>query len=103
MPFITLQQESAKDFSRPLPMHIGADGAVGQQDAHKGDPAFLIGFQRDRDAQTVDVLRVDFDANPEIAVGLYPVYVRSDGSIYVSLLAITSVGINEADFSTIAK
>lgn len=73
------------DVSKPLPypFHIDAEtGEVGRQDFWRGDPLRLLGFQNDADIQRVDVHFPDFAADPDVAVGKFPVFVRADGSIY---------------------
>lgn len=102
MTFITIQQHARPDLSRPWPLHIGTGGTVGQQGAYKGDPSHLIGFQEEEGTQSVSVLLPEFEANPEVAVGKYPVFVRSNGTLFVSTLPVADVSMNPADFDTIA-
>lgn len=67
----------------PYPYHIDAEGNVLRQDFWRGDPSRLIGFQEDRDVQQVDVLAGDwFKGEPEDVIGMYPVFVTSDGQMY---------------------
>lgn len=97
MSFITIQQVSAEDLSQPYPMHIKKHNEVAQQDFWKGDPASLMGFQDLKDVQRVSLFADDFQLAPERAIGKFPVFVRADGSLYASQLAVASVHRSELD------
>ena len=78
--------------SLPYPYHINPDtGDVARQDFWQGDPARLLGFQASRDVQRVSLWLSDFSTAPAKAVGMFPVFLRRDGSMYNLADPITSV------------
>ncbi|BDZ52771.1 hypothetical protein GCM10025867_50120 (plasmid) [Frondihabitans sucicola] len=103
MTFITFQQESDASGKRPWPMHIAEDGAVGNQRAYQGDPIALIGFQADVDVQHVDLLNKDFQADPQLAVGMYPVFQETGKGFYADIRKVVSATVVEQDFAAIAN
>jgi hypothetical protein len=70
----------------PKPYHVdAATGEVDRQDFWKGDPFSVMGFQKDRDVQTVDLLWEDAVKDLEQIVGLYPVLLdtsKGEGQMY---------------------
>lgn len=76
---------------RPFPYSIDADGKVLDQDFWKGDPAGLIGFQKDLDVQRVGLFFRDFTENPMAAIGMYPVFVEETGGLYCFTKPVESV------------
>jgi hypothetical protein len=82
-PDYLLQFRSRADLSLPWPVGILADGTVtsGRPDAYK-----LLGFQRFRHVQSLDVTLTVALETPSEAIGRYPVYSAEDGSgIFVVL------------------
>lgn len=80
----------------PYPYHVLPDGQIGRQDVWKGDPARLAGFQRDLGVNnlfinTVDLALADFLADPDQAVGMYPVFIDADGDMGTYTLPVDSV------------
>lgn len=76
----------------PYPYHIEPDGAVMRQDFWHGDPAYLVGFQRDGDEQIVNLHTRDWFEGPmEAAVGMFPVFTGSDGGMYSMKLPVKKV------------
>lgn len=71
----------------PYPFHIDADtgycicgrGTADLAEAPTGRPWRLLGFQRERDVQLVDLLFKDFIADPMHAIGMFPVFADLDG------------------------
>jgi hypothetical protein len=90
-PRVTIQPAMAPDMSVPLPFHIEPHGSVADQDFWKGDPAALVGFQQERDVKKVDLLCDAFLADPQRAVGMFPVFVPDDSHVYVLKLSVESV------------
>lgn len=92
---ITIQQELLEDGRLPYPFHIVSDGEdvgkVDNQDLWNGDPYRLAGFQLHPDFQEVNLQMADFLKTPQAAVGMYPVFIRKDGSMYGMTVAIKSV------------
>lgn len=80
----------------PYPWHIDAEtGDVGRQEFWKGTPARLIGFQDNADVQRVNLWLDDFAADPQKAVGKYPVFVKDNGDMYNTTVPITDVTDNK--------
>lgn len=78
--------------SLPYPYHISEDGAVERQDFWRGTPEVLIGFQKDVEVQTVDLWCSDwFEGGADEAVGMYPVFRDSDGTLWNDSLAVSKV------------
>jgi len=72
----------------PYPYHIDADGCVLQQDFWRGEPASLIGFQKNRDRQTVDLFFHDW--TDQDVTGMHPVFVDADGSMWTDLRKVNA-------------
>ena len=86
----------------PYPYHIGPAGEVLRQDVWKGYPLRLVGFQRDLDVQRVAifefhwvpaVLSGDTTTRDEV-IGMYPVFLRADGSMYSDTRPVEGVSVN---------
>lgn len=76
----------------PYPWHIDTEtGDVGRQEFWKGDPARLMGFQATAEVQRVVLFMEDFFADPQKAVGMFPVFQRENGSMYNTIVPITDV------------
>ena len=76
----------------PYPFHVDPEtGDVGRQDFWKGDPARLLGFQRGN-IQRVDLTVKAWAADPQQAVGMCPVFLRADGSMFNLTNPIMTVG-----------
>jgi hypothetical protein len=85
----------------PYPFHVNESGDVQRQDFWRGDPKAVIGFQDDPNVQKVDLWWDDVVADPQLAVGKYPVMVQdkpnSKGThMYTYVIAIESVEVREA-------
>lgn len=78
----------------PYPFHVDEDGTVQRQDFWRGDPAAVVGFQRDLSVQRIDVWWDEVVADPQRAVGLYVVTVTAAGQMGVHLAAIASVAVS---------
>jgi hypothetical protein len=99
MRVLSIQPARFTNGSLPYPFIINPDhtpdsaegGNVLDQDFWRGDPYHLIGFQAQRDVQTVDLYAHDFFTEPQRAVGMYPVFVEAGAGIYTYTLPITSV------------
>lgn len=92
-PRVTIQPAMAPDQSMPLPFHIEPDGSVADQDIWKGDPVTLLGFQRERHVQRVNLLCDAFLADPKQALGMYPVFVSDNSDVWALTLPVESVKI----------
>lgn len=78
--------------SLPYPYHINPkNGDVDRQDFWRGDPSRLIGFQRTASFQSVSLWLEDFVADPQQAVGMFPVFAKTGGGMYNLSVPITSV------------
>lgn len=91
------------DVNRPLPYpyHIDAEtGEVGRQEFWRGDPKSIIGFQEDPDVQFVDKMWSEVAADPETAVGMYPVFVDWKGQMFSLTTAIRKVAVTDAEEAT---
>lgn len=76
----------------PYPWHIDPkNGNVGRQDFWKGDPLRLLGFQDTAEVQRLDMMFGAFVADPEAAVGKFPVFLKKGGGMYNITEPITSV------------
>lgn len=94
MATIQIQPQEQPNFKLPYPYFIDTQtGDVGRQDVWKGDPRRLMGFQNRADVQRVDVFLEDFAANPEAAIGKYPVFLRDDATMYNTTTPIESITI----------
>lgn len=78
----------------PYPYHVTEDGDVLGQDFWRGEPEAVIGFQRDAAVQKVDLWWDEAVADPQRAVGMYPV-LREHGNLSTLLIAIASVTAND--------
>lgn len=81
---------------KPRPWTIRANGDVEDQDLWKGDPVALVGFQAQSDVKTIDLLLEQWMADPQRAVGMYPVFVEQtdpdeDGKTYAYQVAVQEV------------
>lgn len=90
-PTLSLHFAQHDDLSVPYPFHIEPSGDVARQDFWKGDPAALIGFQQDANRQTVDLLNRAWQGDPQEAVGMYPVFVTSEGQMFTWLEPVSAV------------
>lgn len=81
--------------SLPYPYHIEKDGAVGRQDFWNGNPARLVGFSEKPKAGNVDLELAQFIEKPELAISMFPVFEKSDGSWYTDTNYIAGVHINK--------
>lgn len=91
---ITIQPLSAGGGAgvMPYPWHvILCDGAIGRQDFWAGNPAQLIGFADEPDTGEVDFLFDDWLAEPERAIGCYPVFAAADGEFSTGDTPIESI------------
>ena len=81
----------------PYPFHIDVDTSrVLRQDAWKGNPYALLGFQQDLDVQKVDLFLADaMETNPHLIVGMYPVFSEKNEGIYTYILPINSVTVTD--------
>jgi hypothetical protein len=78
----------------PYPINIDTDGSVLNQDFWRGDPFRLIGFQKDRDIQHIDVPMSEWmDNDPDSIVGMYPVFLTKgdDSGIWNDLRHVERV------------
>lgn len=110
-PFITIQPAQGSVVGEydvhlppPYPYHIGTAGEVLRQDVWKGDPFRLMGFQRDLDVQEVAIFEFHWvpafifgavTARDEV-IGMYPVFLRTDGSMYADTRPVESVSVRAA-------
>lgn len=79
----------------PYPYHVDAKtGEAGRQEFWRGDPAVLLGFQEQADTQRVDLFLTEWVTDPQKAVGMFPAFARTDGSMYTLMVPITSVFVN---------
>lgn len=93
---ISIQPSMTPDMRRPYPFFIVGEGEgsglVLRQDFWKGEPYALMGFQDAFDVQHVDLHVRDFLAEPEKAVGKYPVFSDGNtGGFYAYVVAVESV------------
>jgi hypothetical protein len=79
----------------PYPFAVREDGSVDGQDFWRGDPAAVLGFQNDEEAQQINVWWSDVVADPELAVGRFPVMREDNGTIYTYAVKIESVQVFE--------
>lgn len=83
----------------PYPFFVDENGAVGQQDLWKGDPARVIGFQKDLARNQVDLWWREAVKDPQRAQGMYLVTADSKGTLGVHTTAVDSVTVFETDRS----
>lgn len=96
---LMIQPETDENLKQPYPYYIFEDGSVGRQDAWRGDPAALLGFQKSLEVQHVDLLREDWWGNPREAVGMYPVFVSTGGRMWALKLPVVKVAEFDSDTS----
>lgn len=86
-------EDGSYDVMKPLPYpyHVLPDGKVDRQDFWRGDPAGLIGFQREAKRHQVDVTFQDWVDNDVDVTGMFPVFVDDKGQFAVITLPITDV------------
>lgn len=76
---------------QPYPYTVDETGAVQDQEFWRGEPSVLIGFQDERDVQTVNLLASAWFAHaPETAVGKYAVFV-ANGQFYTDKRPVVSI------------
>lgn len=92
---IKIQQSAHPDLTLPYPFVIAEDGKVEHQEFWKGDPGCLIGFQDTLANQTLGMTTDRWWADPQLAVGKYPIFVNNNGAIYVARVAIAEVTVYE--------
>jgi hypothetical protein len=90
-----LLQDGTELTQLPYPWHVTESGAVLRQEFWQGDPTGIVGFQRDPHVQRVDLWWEDVAADPQRAVGMYPVARDSKGNLSSHLIAIESVSVTE--------
>lgn len=92
-PVLCIQPQNQPNNKRPKPYYINPeDGTVRRQDYWRGDPAQLVGFQYDLDENQVDLDVETWQAGDiQDAIGTYPVFISSDGSMYTLKWPIESV------------
>lgn len=78
----------------PYPFHIEADGSVLHRDFWRGDPAALIGFQA-TDEHRIDLWREEWIYDPQAAIGMFPVFVTTEGGLYTYMLPVNEVTVRE--------
>lgn len=77
---------------KPYPYHIDSQTFdVGRQDVWNGDPARLLGFQYTAEDQRVTLFTKEWAQDPQLALGMYPVFVKANGGIYSMTLPVESV------------
>jgi hypothetical protein len=79
----------------PYTFAVKEDGSVDDQEFWRGDPAAVLGFQNDEEIQKIDVWWSDVVADPELAVGKFPVMREEGGNIYTYAVKIESVQVFE--------
>jgi hypothetical protein len=84
----------------PYPFVVNENGDVLGQEFWRGDPKAVVGFQDDVAVQKVNLWWRDVVADPQLAVGKYPVMVQdtenSKGThMYTYVIAIESVEVRE--------
>jgi hypothetical protein len=89
--FVTIQPATATGGPRPYPYHVQPDGRIARQDFWRGTPAQLAGFQRNLRRNQVDLLCDAFLADPEQAIGMFPVFVNADGGMDTLKAPVESV------------
>lgn len=71
----SIQQSEGPDGRLPYPFHIDEHGLVGRQDFWNGEPWTLIGFEDpNADRRSIVLAREAWMADPNQAVGLWPVF-----------------------------
>lgn len=74
----------------PYPFYVAEDGSIDRQDFWRGNPAAVVGFQKDLAVQQVDLWWDDVVQDPQRAVGMYVVTTGKTG-LGVHMLAISEV------------
>lgn len=77
----------------PYPFFVSEDGVIGSQDFWKGDPARVIGFQKDLAVQQIDLWWSDVVEDPQQAVGMYLVTSNAEGTWGTHSMAISDVSV----------
>jgi hypothetical protein len=76
----------------PYPWHvIVSDGAIGRQDFWRGNPLGLLGFANKPRGGAVNLAFSVWTANPDRAIGKYPVFMDGVGNFSTGPLPIESV------------
>lgn len=75
----------------PRPFFVDPDGHVGLQDFWQGDPARVIGFQKDLAVQQIDLWWRDAVQDPQRALGMYLVTADSKGHFGAHLTAVDGI------------
>jgi len=65
----------------PYPFYVNEDGTVQRQDFWRGDPARVVGFQKDSAVQQVDLRWAEAKTDPAAVVGMYLVTADSKGNL----------------------
>lgn len=79
---IRIQPEELGDGKLPYPFFIKEGGFVGRQDFWNGHPYKLVGFEKQIGKFNITLSVEEFLQSPVLAVGLYPVFEKSDGEWY---------------------
>lgn len=91
--FVDNMREGHEMTRLPYPFFVNEEGEVGQQDMWDGDPARVIGFQRDLAVQAIDLWWKDAVKDPQQAVGMYLVTSNAEGDWASHSTAIASAEI----------
>lgn len=86
----------------PYPFHLDAEGNVLSQDFWRGEPIKLLGFQESPDVHEVNLLVEDWlptatspttsqVVGPVAAVGMWPVFLDADGTIWAHRFPVDNV------------
>lgn len=75
----------------PYPYHIDDTGVVLRQDFWRGTPSCLVGFQKYKTIQRVDVWFKDWFSEDVDVLGMYPVFLDAAGSLYTDTRPVGSV------------
>lgn len=95
---IRIQPSTLPDLSSPYPWVIHENGDVEDQPFWNGDPAALVGFQSRFDDHELTLLLSQWWADPQRAVGMYPVFVATtgpDGPLEAARTYVHQVAISE--------
>lgn len=96
MTAITIHLKTKADLTVPYPYRIDTEnGDVLDQDTWKGDPARLLGFQETR-VQRVKLFFADWIKDPKSAVGLYPVFLESGGTMFSLTIPVAAVDVPDS-------
>ena len=86
-----LQPQELPDRTLPYPYFIDEQGGVGRQDFWQGDPARLLGFHNEPESGDIALMFGQFKADPQQAVGMYPVFADSEDNWTTQTNPIESV------------